>query len=99
MVCAVCSAARLSTPAPPEPLPHLYASANQLRNTVCGSVTWIALFTTLKGVPPQILAIPSQSIYNYPLVLLMLHHIRRPVYCSTYDVVMDGAQVRRDHVS
>ena len=31
MVCAVCSAARLSTPAPPEPLPHLYASANQLR--------------------------------------------------------------------
>ena len=30
MVCAVCSAARLSTPAPPEPLPHLYASANQL---------------------------------------------------------------------
>ena len=33
MVCAVCSAARLSTPAPPEPLPHLYASANQLRPT------------------------------------------------------------------
>ena len=32
MVCAVCSAARLSTPAPPEPLPHLYASANQLRS-------------------------------------------------------------------
>ena len=32
MVCAVCSAARLSTPAPPEPLPHLYASANQLRH-------------------------------------------------------------------
>ena len=31
MVCAVCSAARLSTPAPPEPLPHLYASANQLQ--------------------------------------------------------------------
>ena len=30
MVCVVCSAARLSTPAPPEPLPHLYASANQL---------------------------------------------------------------------
>ena len=30
MVCAVCLAARLSTPAPPEPLPHLYASANQL---------------------------------------------------------------------
>ena len=30
MVCAVCSAVRLSTPAPPEPLPHLYASANQL---------------------------------------------------------------------
>ena len=27
---ALCSAARLSTPAPPEPLPHLYASANQL---------------------------------------------------------------------
>ena len=27
----MCSAARLSTPAPPEPLPHLYASANQLR--------------------------------------------------------------------
>ena len=26
----MCSAARLSTPAPPEPLPHLYASANQL---------------------------------------------------------------------
>ena len=33
MVCAVCSAARLSTPAPPEPLPHLYASANQLPST------------------------------------------------------------------
>ena len=31
MVCAVCSAVRLSTPAPPEPLPHLYASANQLQ--------------------------------------------------------------------
>ena len=31
MVSAVCSAARLSTPAPPEPLPHLYASANQLQ--------------------------------------------------------------------
>ena len=30
MVCAVCSAARLSTPAPPEPLSYLYASANQL---------------------------------------------------------------------
>ena len=30
MVCAVCSAARLSTPAPPEPLSHLYDSANQL---------------------------------------------------------------------
>ena len=30
MVCAVCSAARLSTPTPPEPLPHLHASANQL---------------------------------------------------------------------
>ena len=27
----MCSAARLSTPAPPEPLPHLYASANQLQ--------------------------------------------------------------------
>ena len=34
MVCAVCSAARLSTPAPPEPLPHLYASANQLRSII-----------------------------------------------------------------
>ena len=31
MVSAVCSAVLLSTPAPPEPLPHLYASANQLR--------------------------------------------------------------------
>ena len=31
MVCAVCSAARLSTPAPPEPLSHLYAPANQLQ--------------------------------------------------------------------
>ena len=31
MVCAVCSTARLSTPAPPEPLPHLSDSANQLR--------------------------------------------------------------------
>ena len=36
MVCAVCSAARLSTPAPPEPLPHLYASANQLPLMVQG---------------------------------------------------------------
>ena len=31
MVCVVCSAARLSTPAPSEPLPHLSDSANQLR--------------------------------------------------------------------
>ena len=30
MVCVVCSAARLSTPAPSEPLPHLSDSANQL---------------------------------------------------------------------
>ena len=29
-VCAVCSAPRLSTPAAPEPLPHLSDSANQL---------------------------------------------------------------------
>ena len=31
MVCVVCSAARLSTPAPSEPLPHLSDSANQLQ--------------------------------------------------------------------
>ena len=51
MVCAVCSAARLSTPAPPEPLPHLYASANQLpgslsaltiRSALCWPV-WLPL--------------------------------------------------------
>ena len=30
-LCGVFSGARLSTPAPPEPLPHLYASANQLQ--------------------------------------------------------------------
>ena len=38
MVCAVCSAARLSTPAPPEPLPHLYASANQLPYFRCQDI-------------------------------------------------------------
>ena len=43
MVCAVCSAARLSTPAPPEPLPHLYASANQLLNFFGAMISHLGL--------------------------------------------------------
>ena len=45
MVCVVCSAARLSTPAPPEPLPHLYDSANQLRK-ILDETGWLHHYTT-----------------------------------------------------
>ena len=49
MVCAVCSAARLSTPAPPEPLPHLYASANQLPDAIAVGEEVIAVGFPLGG--------------------------------------------------
>ena len=89
MVCAVCSAARLSTPAPPEPLPRLSDSANQLR-----SYKW----TGEQSKPPFTL----MSVFDTPSVHFHtdsnLGYTYRPSSLAVFDKVMRAVQYIADSI-
>ena len=67
----MCSAARLSTPAPSEPLPHLSDSANQLRSNNTYSV--------------NVLAADGTSTTTYPVTVTVTNVNEGPTFPDTED--------------